>query len=273
MKKALVFGGSGAAGQSAVKALREKYGDEAFILATTSKETPVEGADQTITGCDVVDETYKDKIISKIEQALDYFIFTPARGNLGFPVSETSDDDIKEALAFSFDPMVHLEKVLSPALTISYSAYYYLPHLLDFYGSMGFVKLRQELWTLESPQKRKIIRAGSFYSQSVRGISILLQRLAKQGKNTSLSEMLREQKQSGKKFDAFFLDYVASRENHILKDKFPGIDYRMTTVEDLSWALTQLISGEKSPILSVMGGWRWTDDKLPDMPAFYDKIR
>ena len=66
---------------------------------------------------------------------------------------------------------------------------------------------------------------------------------------------------------------MASRENHILKDKFPGIDYRMTTVEDLSWALTQLISGEKSPILSIMGAWRWTDNKLPEMPAFYDKIR
>jgi hypothetical protein len=272
VKTALIFGGSGAAGQSAISALRQRYNKDIFIWGTTSKEIPVVGVDQTILGCDVTKEDFEDKIMSQLNQQIDYFIFTPARGNLGFPVAETTEDDLKDALKFSFNPMVSLERAISPVLTISYSAYYYLPHLLDFYGSMGFVKLKQEIWTLENPQKRKIIRAGSFYSQSVRGISLLLQRLAKQGKSESLAEMLKEQKQGGKKFDAFFLDYVAGKENAILCGNFPGIEYRMTAPEDLSWALTEVLNGEKDPIISIMGNWRWTEDKLPDMPDFYNRV-
>lgn len=273
MKRCLVFGASGAAGQSAIQAFRAVFDSQVFIYATTSKEQLIEGADETIKNCEITGSGYLDKVKSEISGPIDFFVYTPARGNLGFPVKDTSSSDLKDALDFSFEPMVKLEEVLKPGLTISYSAFYYLPHLLDFYGSMGFVKLKQEEWTLEQSERRRIIRAGSFYSQSVRGISILLQRLAKKAANPTLQNMLEKQKESGMKFDAFFLEYIAQREEEILKDHFPGIPYRMTNQADLTWALKEILSGEQSPILSVMGEWRWRDDKLPALPEFYREVR
>ncbi len=277
MKESLVLivGGSGAAGQSAIDAFREdekKSGKKWRILATTSGQSSVNGADQTIHSIQLEDPGASIPSILKFLETetnpVEVLIYTPARGNLGYPVSETPDQDIRSGLKFCFDPMLELEKDLSPRLTVGYSAYYYLPHLLTFYGSLAFIKKKMEEWALQKPETRKIIRAGTFFSQSVRGITIILQRLAKSSSHIDLQKLLDSQKQSGKKFQDFFMDYIQEKENESFRKNFPNIPYRMTEPKDLKKALLQILEGEKAPIVSLVGDWVWTEDKLPPMPEY-----
>ncbi|TGJ99627.1 SDR family NAD(P)-dependent oxidoreductase [Leptospira semungkisensis] len=271
---ALIVGGSGAAGQSAIEAFHEfskETGKTYKIIATTSGEGEVTGADETIHSITLEES---NSAIENIQKALsgkgnvDILIYTPARGNLGYPVSETPDEDIIATAKFCLDPMVELEKALSPKITIGYSAYYYLPHLLTFYGSLAFIKKKMEEWALQKPDSRKIIRAGTFFSQSVRGITLILQRLAKSSPHPDLQNLIQEQKASGKKFGDFFIDYIQDRENSSFKKNFPNVPYRITEPRDLKNALIKILKGEKSPIVSLVGDWVWTEDKLPEMPDY-----
>ncbi|PJZ69036.1 hypothetical protein CH373_03995 [Leptospira perolatii] len=272
---ALIIGGSGMAGQSAIQAFQEdrsKSGRAWKIIATTSGESEVSGSDRTLKGIALEDpKEAVQKVLKELQtesSKVDTLIYTPARSNLGYPVSETPEKDIVSGLKFCLDPMVELEQKLQPRLTIGYSAYYYLPHLLMFYGSMGFIKKKMEEWALEKPDSRKIIRAGTFFSQSVRGITLILQRLAKSTPHTDLKNLVEEQKNSGKKFPEFFLDYVKQKEQESFGSKFPSQPYRITEPEDLKNALLRILNGEKEPIVSLVGAWVWTESKLPEMPAF-----
>ncbi|TGK21901.1 SDR family NAD(P)-dependent oxidoreductase [Leptospira fluminis] len=274
---ALIVGGSGAAGQSAIQAFHEDRNDSDRnwrIIATTSGEDSVQGADKTLKhiGLEDADDAIL-KIIEalKTEDPVDVLVYTPARGNLGYPVSQTPEEDIEEGLKFCYDPMLELEKKLCPRLTIGYSAFYYLPHLLMFYGSLAFIKKKMEDWALEKPDSRKVIRAGTFFSQSVRGISLILQRLAKSSPHAELQKLLEEQKASGKKFPDFFLEYIAAKEKQSYESDFPNLAYRMTEPKDLKEALLKILKGEPAPIVSLIGAWVWTEDKLPAMPEYLRK--
>lgn len=279
-KNALILGSSGVAGQSAVEAVREfaqKKKEEWKIIATTSKETPLPEADLTITRINLDDpktslellyEGLKKNGIEKI----DLFVYTPARGNLGYPVSETPENDVKEAAKFCLDPMLALEEKLKPALSVGYSAYYYRPHLQPFYGSLAFIKKKMEEWALQNPKQRKIIRAGSFFSQSVRGITIILQRMGKKSQDKDLQDLLRQQKESGRSFPDFFLQYVAKQEESSFASKFPGIPFRLTSQNDLKKALISILEGESAPIVSLVGDWVWTENSLPEMPDYLKKF-
>lgn len=276
---ALIIGGSGAAGHSAIEAIREyssKTGQTWKIYSTTSGESQVQGSDKTIPliKLEEPEEAVSNiqKFLNKENAKIDLLIYTPARGNLGYPVSETPDEDIIATAKFCLDPMLDLEKKLNPKITLGYSAYYYLPHLLTFYGSLAFIKKKMEEWALQKPDSRKIIRAGTFFSQSVRGITIILQRLAKSSPHPDLQKLMEEQKASGKKFGDFFIDYIQQKENESFGKNFPSIPYRITEPNDLKIALLKILEGEKAPIVSLVGDWLWTEDKLPSMPE-YLKVR
>ncbi|TGK33723.1 SDR family NAD(P)-dependent oxidoreductase [Leptospira gomenensis] len=278
-KNALIIGSSGVAGQSAIQAVREhskKRNETWRIVSTTSKNVPLEEADVTIQGIDL-DRTevslprLYEALSSNAIDTIDLFVYTPARGNLGYPVSETPKSDLDEALKFCMDPMLSVERKLSPALSVAYSAFYYRPHLQPFYGSLAFVKKKQEEWALASPAKRKIIRAGSFFSQSVRGITILLQRMGKKSQDPDLQKLLKLQKESGQSFPDFFLQYVAEQERSSFQSRFSEIPFRLTSQDDLKEALIRILEGETAPIVSLVGPWVWTETELPPMPEYLNK--
>ncbi|PJZ24504.1 hypothetical protein CH352_13850 [Leptospira hartskeerlii] len=274
---ALIIGGSGAAGQSAIEGLREhskKSGVKWNIISTTSADSQINGADKTIHHIQLEEpDIAVQKVLKEIQNLkIELFIYTPARGNLGYPVSETPDADIINTAKFCLDPMVELETKLKPRLTIGYSAFYYLPHLLTSYGALAFIKKKMEEWALEKPDSRKMIRAGSFISTSARGIGILLQKIGRTSPYPELQNLMKEHKESGKKFSEFFWDYVRSSEKRIFEKQFPNIPYRATEQNDLKIGLLKILDGEKAPIVSLIGDWIWTEDKLPDMPE-YLKVR
>ena len=269
IENALIIGATGEAGQSALDAIRN-HSKSAHIIGTTRSEKPIEGADETLHGISIDNE-----LTDKVKQALgnrkiDLLVYTPALGEPGFPIEQSSETQWKEAAGFSFYPMLALEKELQPALTVGYSALYWLPHTLAFYGALGYVKKAMEEWCLASPESRALVRGGTFFSKSVRGISLLLQRIMKTTENPEIQRMKSEYESSGQKFLDFFLDYASRHEKEALGKNFDE-PYRRTDRNDLCRGLEQILNGD-GPIVSVVGNWTWNDSSMPELPSYFDRF-
>lgn len=271
IKNALVIGATGEAGLSAIDSIRGNY-PNAHIIATTRSEQSIPEADETLPSIEISEEI-SDRIRSELKDRasrLDLLVFTPAMGEPGFPIQNTTENQWREAADFSLYPMMDLERSLKPGLTVGYSALYWLPHTLSFYGALGYVKKAMEEWCLDHPSGRALVRGGTFYSKSVRGISLLLQRLMKSTTNPELLKMKEEFQKSDMRFLDFFLEYASERE----KEAFSHLQtepYRRTERTDLARGLTQLLQGS-GPIVTVVGPWTWEDNKLPDLPEYFHRF-
>lgn len=161
---------------------------------------------------------------------------------------------------------MELEQTFNPDLTVAYSAFYWLSHTLSFYGSMGIAKYKGDLWALENPQKRKIVRAGTFFSKSVRGISIVLQRTMKKTNNPDLLTLKSRYENSDQKFMDFFLSYAWEHEKEAFQKQFET-PYRPTEREDLGRGLALALDSTE-PIVTVLGDWTWKETELPQVPSW-----
>jgi hypothetical protein len=182
MKTILVIGGTGVAGTTAIQASRERFGAEARVTAVwfARKEEPIaiEGADSVLFG-DVTDPAMIERIRSTTGDAIDYLFFATAKGDVGFPILETTPQQIAEASLLSFDPLVTFERSFRCGLLVAYSTFFRLKIQEATYGSMGHVKARIEHWVTESP-KHACIRAGAFESESSRAIGLLLRKIVRE---------------------------------------------------------------------------------------------
>lgn len=179
----LVIGGTGVMGTAAIQAVRKVHGNSAIIVANWfGKEVPgfkIDNADHTIFG-DITDPQCLSQIKSFNSGNYDYMFYATALGEVGFPIGDTTQDQIAQSNRLSFDPISVLENSLNIGTIVTYSTFYTLRHQLCSYGAMGFSKEAIEKWTLQSGKsKRLCIRAGLFESQSSRGIKLLLRKTAK----------------------------------------------------------------------------------------------
>ncbi|TGM46648.1 hypothetical protein EHQ92_01620 [Leptospira biflexa] len=269
----LIIGGSGEAGQSAIAAIRS-IDPNAYIIASTTTNEPVSNSDLSLFG-----KRAEPGLATSIQenlakhgrlQTLQALIYTPALGEVGFPIAESTPTQIKETLGICLDPMLHLEEVLQPKLTVTYSAFYWLSHTLAFYGSMGIAKYKADEWVLKDPNKRRIVRAGTFFSKSVRGISIVLQRTMKQTKNPDLLDLKSKFETSNQKFMDFFLSYAWEHEKESFQNQFAS-PYRPTIREDLARGLTRALQTQ-APIVTVLGDWTWEENQMPHLPEWFRKF-
>lgn len=269
----LVIGGSGEAGQSAILCLKEKD-PSAYIITSTTTNEPVSNANLTLFG-----KTAEPGLAVKIRSDLknhnifanfQAIIYTLALGEVGFPISESTPQQIKDTLAICLDPILELEESLKPELTVAYSAFYWLSHTLSFYGSMGIAKYKADLWALENPQRRRIVRAGTFFSKSVRGISIVLQRTMKKTNNPDLLTLKSRYEDSGQKFMDFFLSYAWEHEKAAFQSQFDTA-YRPTERKDLSRGLSFALES-KAPIVTVLGDWTFEESELPQVPNWFGQF-
>lgn len=269
----LVIGGSGEAGQSAITCLKEKD-PTAYIITSTTTNEPVSNADLTLFSKKAepgfADKILADLKIHNISPNFKAIIYTPALGEVGFPIAESTPEQIKDTMAICLDPLLELEQTLKPELTVAYSAFYWLSHTLSFYGSMGVAKYKADLWALENPQKRKIIRAGTFFSKSVRGISIVLQRTMKKTNNPDLLTLKKRYEDSGQKFMDFFLSYAWEHEKEAFQSQFET-PYRPTERKDLSRGLLLALESN-APIVTVLGDWSFEENELPQVPAWFKQF-
>jgi hypothetical protein len=259
--KVLIVGGSGVAGQCAIRAIKQ-FDAAAEIWATSSKDIDVAGATHTVRNIDLNRPEALVKL-KTFHDNLDYFFYTPAFGSVGNPVSTATREEVKQANAFCLDPMVELTHALHPKMTVAYTAYYFKPHLLAFYGALAYVKYATEKLAVENPQQYKCLRIGSFVSKATRGIGLLLQRQAKSDP-PHLRPLMAEYAKSGMKFSDFFFDYISKEEKKNIAGERP---YRMTTEDDIISGHLQILQGEKAPIINVLGDQIWMENALPSLPA------
>ena len=258
--KALIVGGGGVAGQCALRALKQ-FNAGAEIWATSSKDGDVAGATHTIRNIDINNPGAIEKL-KGFGEKLDYLFYTPAFGSVGNPVAAATRAEVQAAKAFCLDPMVVLTEAIRPKMTVAYTAYYFKPHLLAFYGALAYVKYATEKLAVENPAQYKCLRIGSFVSKATRGIGLLLQRMAKT--TPHLKPLMELYAESGMKFSDFFFDYISKEEKKNIAGDKP---YRMTTEEDIVAGHLQLLKGEPAPIINVLGEQIWAESALPLLPA------
>jgi nucleoside-diphosphate-sugar epimerase len=256
----LIIGGSGVAGQCAMRAIRQ-FNPDARIWATSSRDGNVEGADVTLNGIDL-NKVESVAQLKQFKEPLDYLFYTPAFGSVGAPVAEAKREAVLQAMAFCLDPMVALTEALKPKMTVAYTAYYFKPHLLAFYGSLAYVKYATERLAVQHPHQYKTLRIGSFVSKATRGIGLLLQRMSKTAPH--LKPLMDEYAKSGLKFSDFFFKYIGEQEKQNIAGDRP---YHMTTEDDIVEAHLHLLKGEEAPIINVLGSQIWTETELPALPA------
>lgn len=194
-------------------------------------------------------------------------VFTPAFGPIGYPVAASTPEDVAEAVRFSVLPMEELARRMRPEKVIGFSAFYWLRHTLTAYGSMAYAKIAQEKLALEH-SAFQMVRAGTFESKATRGIGLLLQRALRDTPHAELRALGEAWRESGKKFGEFFMDFAFESERMHFGSAFES-PHRPTTARDLENAVARILSGERAPIVNVVGDWQWVDAALPELPPAF----
>lgn len=258
--------GAGAVSGGAAIAAAKKLGAE--IIATTSREADVAGADHTIYGIDLERSDAVDKMLADAQltsKPVDYVVFVPARGAVGMDVTESTAEMVIPSLEYSVIPYLKLSKALQPKRTIALSGFMALPTLTKIYGAMTFTKVAMEQLAVNNPGKLQIIRIGMFLSNSVRGIAILAQRRFMREPDFH-PEWRAQWKASGKKFSQFFYDMNYEQEEQMYKQHSNGVPFRPTIPEDITNGFLRAFQGEPAPIINVLGPWLWTETGMPELP-------
>ena len=251
----LVIGGTGVMGSSAIKAVRQHFGDDANIVANWyGKEKPgfkVEDCNHTIFG-DITDPKCIDEIKSAVDGKFQYMFYATALGEVGTTVKDATQERIAQSNKLSFDPILVLENALDIDTIVAYSTFYVLKHQLCSYGAMAYSKEAIEKWTLESGKsKHACIRAGLFESQSSRGIKLLLRKTAKNLDNLK-DPLLRSyfENVSSKEGIEKFMEGICNEEKEVYGDS-------PTRAENLLQSHIDLFKAENPIFVNVCGKKIW----------------
>lgn len=265
-KKYLIVGSASVAGSSAIAAVR-KADAHAHIIGTTSRTEAMPEVDETITGIDLSKPKAALQIQDQLKSKVDTLIFCPAFGNVGTPIRDASLRDVEECFQFSVNPFIELAQDLDTSSNIGFSSFYWLDSLKAAYGSMAFAKYAIEKIAVENPERFRIVRAGLFPSKSIRGICIMIQRAIRKDAFEGAAELRQGWKESGLGFPEYFTHYAQSCEKRQLAHYLQN-EYSATTSNDMISAIELALSPETAPIINIVGGSRWLQHDLPDVPEF-----
>jgi len=263
MQRILIIGATGVMGTAATQAVRERFGSDAEItgLWYGREDNPPEtaGIDRLLFA-DIGDDGAIDAIISAAGSDFDWCFYATALGDVGFPVTEATAEQITASNRLSVDPLASLESQLNIGTLVSYSTFYNLPHQRITYGAMGHSKHALECWTLEPGSSRhRCIRAAAFASDSSKGIKLLIRRRAKQ--LAASDEPLLREIFSGEKPSVAvdrLQDAVFAEERELLGDSGTDLDA-------LTAAHLRLLEGIDEPFLNVAGQRIWTSDSVLEL--------
>lgn len=260
MQRILIIGATGVMGTAATRAVRERHGDDAQITGVwygredTSPEMP--GIDRMLFA-DIGAAEAIDAIAAQAGRDFDWCFYATALGDVGFPVTAATAEQIASSNRLSVDPLTRLETQLNIGTLVGYSTFYNLPHQRITYGAMGHSKHALECWTLApGPSRHRCIRAAAFASGSSKGIKLLIRRRAKE--LAASDEPLLRSLFAGEK-PSVAIDRlqaaVFAEERELLGDS--GTD-----LESLTAAHLRLLDGIDAPFLNIAGQRIWTSDTV-----------
>ncbi len=251
----LIIGGSGVMGSAAIKAVKEKFGEETVIIANWyGKEDPdfkIEGANHTVFG-DITSDSCIEEIKNVGGDEYDYLFYATALGEVGFPIKESTKEQIEHSNRISFNPLQKLEDEFQIKTMVAYSTFYLLKHQICSYGAMGHSKEAIEKWILEKGKsQRACIRAGLFPSHSSRAIKLLLRKNAK-----SIN------KENNPLLGSYFENVAASEgikrfEAGIMKEEKETYGDSPTDANDLYLSHLALFDSDNPSFINVCGKKIW----------------
>lgn len=255
MTTCVIVGGSGVMGTAALQSFREHFGSEAKIIANWYAKVPsdelIEGADVTIFG-DITSEDCLSKIEAAAGKQFDYLFYATALGAVGFPIKDSTPEQIDHSNQLSFKPIVDLEERFDVGTIVGYSTFYKTRHQLGSYGAMGYSKEAIEKWTLEKGKSRHAcIRAGLFESFSSRGIKLLLRKTFRDNKAMAdpLIQSYFENVTTSEGVDNFIKGIVAE-EKELFGDS-------PTLPENLKDAHLKMFKADNPDFVNVCGSKIW----------------
>ena len=261
MKRFLVIGATGVAGGAGIEAIRRHFDGDHHITALWygrgDEGQQVEGADLTLYG-DISDPAFLDQIAAEAGDRFDWCLYATALGDVGFPSSDATPEQVADSNRLSFDPLPVLEARFEIGAFISYSTFYNLEHQKITYGAMAHSKRAIEEWTLEEGKSRRLcLRAGAFRSASSQGIKLLVRRRAKelaQAENPLLRSFFENEKPSVA---------VEKMEQAVFDEERQIYGDTETDRDGLVAAHLKIFEGE-GPFVNVCGKRVWTSaEPLP----------
>ena len=260
MQRILIIGATGVMGTAAIRAVRDRFGSDADITGVwygrPGDAPEVSGIDRLLFA-DIGDPAALDAIVEAAGERFDWCFYATALGDVGFPVTSATAEQIAASNRLSFDPLARLEARLQIGTLVGYSTFYNLDHQRITYGAMGHSKHALECWALESGASvHRCIRAGAFVSGSSKGIKLLIRRHAKE--LAASEEPLLRSFFAGEKPSVAvdrLQDAVFAEEREVLGDS--GTD-----VDSLTAAHLRLLDGVDAPFVNVSGARVWTSDSV-----------
>ncbi len=256
MQQFLVIGATGVMGTAAIRAVREIHGDNAHVIGVwygrEDNAPEVPGVDRLLFA-DIGADDAIEVLADRAGERFDWCFFATALGDVGFPVSEATPEQIATSNHLSFDPLPRLEAGLEIGTLVGYSTFYDLAHQKITYGAMGHSKHAIERWTLESGRSQHLcLRAGAFRSTSSQGIKLLVRRNAKALAQSS-DPLLR----------SFFADTKPSEaverlQQAVFDEERATLGDTGTDLEALVAAHKVLLDGPDAPFVNVAGQRVWT---------------
>ena len=255
MKGFLVVGATGVAGTAGIRAIRKCFGGEAKITGLwygRSDDHPeIAGADRVLYG-DISSPETLELIAREAGERFDWCLFCTAMGDVGFPISDATAEQIAQSNRLSFDPILALEQRFEIGTIIAYSTFYALDHQQISYGAMGHSKHAIECWTVQHGRSRHVcLRAGAFKSASSQGIKLLVRRRAKELAESS-NPLLR----------SFFADQkpsvaVENLEQAVFEEERRSFGDTGTDLEGLIGAHEMIFSQPDCVFVNVCGNHIW----------------
>lgn len=261
----LVVGGSGVAGGAAIDAVREEFGPAPDITALwygpRREDLSIRGSSRSLYGDITAEETFR-LIEEAAGRSFDYLFYATARGDVGFPIAESTPASIAEACRFSYDPLLAMEEYFSVGTIVGYSTFYTLEHQKVNYGAMGYAKEKIETWAVrEGRSRHACLRAGAFSSESSRAIKLMLRKRARH--LSSSSDPLLRSYFSGRKPS----EAAALFERGIMKEEKERYGDSGTTPEDLVRAHRVLLRHPGEAFVNVCGRRVWLSDEPQRLSA------
>lgn len=257
-KRFLVVGATGVAGTAAIQAIRHHFGPPAELTALwygpTSDNEGIPGADHSL-HVDISSPDAVETIRRASGDVFDFCFFAMARGEVGFPIEQSTPQQVAEACRFSVDPLEALEAGLSVGVLVAYSTFYNLVHQRINYGAMGYAKEKIELWAGDSGRSRHVcIRAGAFQSASSKAIKLMLRRRSREfGPNAD--PLLRSFFEGRKPSEA-----VDLLEQAVLEEERQRYGDTGTNLEGLREAHLALFENPEARFVNVCGRKIWISE-------------
>jgi hypothetical protein len=258
--KILVFGGSSKLGGAIIAGLREVYGRDVYILATTSGRTakvPLANATLHIQlkRENVLNNEWIKPLLVERPYDMTFFMFAFSSAT-GKPWRMATAAEKQEAMDFSFVPLLKMERWGGFGRLVAATTFWQMPLVKKIYGAVLEPKRQLESWHLEDPLRRQLFRISAYESRSLRAVMLMAERWYR----AHPSEMPQLFPHVPNFAHMTFAEALAAELRHQEKKYFGSTG--ATSLQYIQAAIVGWLKQPKPVIINVAGNQTWEGYRL-----------